>query len=105
MNANTYKWQLRFTHPHKGEGLTLVPLRCAPEIPKDYVHKPGDIDYTDLKHLSYEVKTDVMHYLNQGYVPDDSRREAAAIAACIMVDRITDPKFTPAELPPKLCKE
>ena len=101
MNTNHYKWRLRFTHPHKGEGLTLVPLPCIDELP--IVHRPGDIDYTDLKLLSYEVKTDVLHYLNQGHVPDDSRREAAAIAACIMVDRLFDSTFIPKELPPTLC--
>jgi len=106
---NDYKWKwdsLRSREDYKSFGLRfsselrLVPLQAALLLPKDYQHKPGDVDYSGLYCLPNSMKAKILYHILTGIDRDGLNSTVTAVAACVLLDRLSNPDFLPDELNP-----
>ncbi len=103
MTNDGYKWRLVTRLEHDaGRSCFLLLLPRSGHIDPDYIHKPGDIDYSVIQHLSDTEKHKILYYVATGHVKEDIAEDMAlvAIAGMITVDRQTNPNFVPEELNP-----
>lgn len=93
-----YKWRLVIFKDNPKCPYFLAPLPGSEVVDRKYLHRPGDIDYSNLSILSDEDKASIKRYILEGHVLGDPMEFAAYIAAIILVDRLFDNNFMPAEL-------
>lgn len=93
-----YKWQLLIFKDAPKCPYFLKPLPGSEVVDRKYLHRPGDIDYSELSKLSKEEKESIKKYVASPHVPGDPMEFGAYIAAIINIDRLWDPNFMPAEL-------
>lgn len=93
-----HKWRLVVFPDSPKCPYFLEPLPCSREVDRKYLHRPGDIDYSCLSELPQEDKDSIKKYVNLMHVFGDPMDFGAYIASIILIDRLWDPNFMPAEL-------
>lgn len=93
-----YKWRLLVFPNATKCPYFLEPVPGLRSVDNKYLHRPGDIDYSCLSKLPSECKDSIRDYVKRGHSCNDPMDLAAYIASIIIVDRLHDPDFMPAQL-------
>ena len=96
----SYKWRLSVSRSFGYESYTFQQLPPANDVDSSYIHKPGDIDYSEIQSLSSLTKSWILYILLTGHVYEPKNTVAQEIASMILIDRQYSPDFLPAELIP-----
>ncbi len=100
MEKNHFKFRIKVIQKEPDVLYDLVPLPAAQGLPSNYILLPGDIDFSELCSLPAKFKAEILYHIANSNNAAYDLTPATEIASYVILARLKNPSYLPAELNP-----